>query len=180
MRDSRLQHIVLLTKFSSGLHTNENDYDDPIQFIPERFLKNQYGTKPTGSSYEEKTRRPVYSFGAGRRVCPGQHMAENTLVRVFTLTYFVPHKLTKSAMQRINIAKMVWGLSILPPIDPVTGIQVSLSEIDTDRATAYTNGVSSGPLPFKCQIEPRSAKHVEVLKREYEDAHVVYDQYEKE
>lgn len=75
---------------------------------------------------------------------------------------------------------MVWGLNFLPPIDPSTGVEVPASEIDVERATAYTDGVSSGPLPFNCRIVPRSAKHAEVLQQEYLEAHVVYDQYEKE
>lgn len=75
---------------------------------------------------------------------------------------------------------MVWAFDFLPPLDPTTGKEVPASEIDAEFATAYTDGVSAGPIPFQCQIVPRSARHAQVLDREYQEAHVVYDQYEKE
>lgn len=47
--------------------------------MPERYYKNDYGLKP--GKVADSARRSVYTFGAGRRVCPGMHLGENSLVR---------------------------------------------------------------------------------------------------
>jgi cytochrome P450 len=63
-----------------AIHRDEDEYARPDEFIPERFLNNKFGTKnPIGDTPEDH-RRGTYGFGAGRRVCPGQRLAENSLV----------------------------------------------------------------------------------------------------
>ena len=54
-------------------------YEAPEDFQPERFIKNEFGFKDNRSTSEGL--RKTYAFGAGRRICPGQHLAENSLVR---------------------------------------------------------------------------------------------------
>ncbi|KAF5637612.1 oxidoreductase [Fusarium tjaetaba] len=58
-----------------------SDYDAPDQFYPDRFLKNKFGTVNDARPSDDK-RRPIWGFGAGRRVCPGQRLAENSLVPI--------------------------------------------------------------------------------------------------
>ena len=55
-------------------------YDKPEEFQPERFLRNEFGFKDDRGASEGL--RKTYAFGAGRRICPGQHLAENSLVRI--------------------------------------------------------------------------------------------------
>jgi cytochrome P450 len=62
-----------------AIHMDENEYESPEKFIPERFLGNKFGCK-TGGDVSDDHRRVTYAFGAGRRVCPGQRLAENSLV----------------------------------------------------------------------------------------------------
>lgn len=65
-----------------SIHQDISEYDRPEEFIPERFLDNKFGSKGNNpNSYDDENhRRVTYSFGAGRRVCPGQRLAENSLV----------------------------------------------------------------------------------------------------
>ena len=64
-----------------AIHMDEVEYEAPEDFIPERFLNNPFGTRqPPGHETSEDHRRVTYGFGAGRRVCPGQRLAENSLV----------------------------------------------------------------------------------------------------
>lgn len=65
-----------------SIHRDLSEYDRPEEFIPERFVDNKFGSKGSNpNSYDDEThRRVTYSFGAGRRVCPGQRLAENSLV----------------------------------------------------------------------------------------------------
>jgi cytochrome P450 len=63
-----------------AIHRDEDEYARPDEFIPERFLNNKFGTKNPVGDRPEDHRRETYGFGAGRRVCPGQRLAENSLV----------------------------------------------------------------------------------------------------
>jgi cytochrome P450 len=74
-----------------SIHRDEDEYAQPEDFIPERFIKNKFGSRFQEGDSPENARRTTYGFGAGRRVCPGQRLAENSLVspRIFRL--FVCH-----------------------------------------------------------------------------------------
>ncbi|KAJ5777836.1 hypothetical protein N7520_001082 [Penicillium odoratum] len=61
-----------------AIHMDENEYEEPEQFIPERFIGNKFGCKSQDDSDDK--RRVTYGFGAGRRVCAGQRLAENSVV----------------------------------------------------------------------------------------------------
>jgi cytochrome P450 len=75
------------------IHHDESSYDSPSTFNPSRFLRNEYGgdTSPVKLD-SNKGRRTTYAFGAGRRVCPGQRFAENTMM--------------------MHFAKLVWAFDI--------------------------------------------------------------------
>lgn len=65
-----------------AIHRDEAEFERPDDFIPERFLSNKFGTSNSVDELTDSHRRATYGFGAGRRVCPGQRLAENSLVRV--------------------------------------------------------------------------------------------------
>ncbi|KAJ3810212.1 cytochrome P450 [Lentinula aff. lateritia] len=85
------------------------------------------------------------SFGFGRRVCPGQHMALSTF--------------------QITVASLLWGFDIHPPVDHVD------HQGDGDPTTMmmnkikYISGITNGPAPFECRIKPRSEEHVAVVRQ---------------
>ncbi|GJE90538.1 cytochrome P450 [Phanerochaete sordida] len=56
---------------------DETVYHDPLSFIPERFLD---------QSDSEVMDPTIWAFGFGRRVCPGKHLAENSVfIQIATL-----------------------------------------------------------------------------------------------
>ena len=63
-----------------AIHHDESEYERPDAFYPERFLNNKFGTRHPKNDASDDHRRATYGFGAGRRVCPGQRLAENSLV----------------------------------------------------------------------------------------------------
>lgn len=71
-----------------AIHMDENEYETPQEYRPERFLKNKYGCKAEGYRPDDN-RRVTYGFGAGRRVCPGQRLAENSLVYIMIYIDFL-------------------------------------------------------------------------------------------
>lgn len=70
-----------------AIHHDENVYDRPYDFMPERFLGNKFGARESDNEAQQNNdnRRVTYGFGAGRRVCSGQRLAENSLVCLFSL-----------------------------------------------------------------------------------------------
>lgn len=70
------------------IHRDATEYDQPDSFVPERFLDNEFGSR-RGQDKVNDRRRATYSFGAGRRVCPGQHLAENSLVGYYFLQAYI-------------------------------------------------------------------------------------------
>ena len=78
------------------------------------------------------------------------------------------------------MARLAWGFDFLPPLDPVTGKEVPRDDISVDVKSAFTDGVSSGPKDYKCRIVPRSLKHAEIMKKDWELAGPEMDQYRKQ
>lgn len=62
-----------------GIYRDEDEYELLDKFIPARFMSNKYGTQHSNKASDDH-RRFTYGFGAGRRVCSGQRLAENSLV----------------------------------------------------------------------------------------------------
>ncbi|GAA6032480.1 hypothetical protein JCM8097_004781 [Rhodosporidiobolus ruineniae] len=125
-----------------SIHHNPRDFPDSDRFDPERFM----------------TKRPDYpgkwghsAFGFGRRICPGMHLAENSVF--------------------INIARMLWAFNITAATDAAG------KKIPVD-INAFTDGFNSMPLPFACSIKPRSAAHAAVIEREWVDAQEGLKEYE--
>lgn len=65
-----------------AIHMDESEYESPETFEPARWLNNKFGCKSTADICDDH-RRTTYSFGAGRRVCSGQRLAQNSLVSLW-------------------------------------------------------------------------------------------------
>ncbi|KAF8581749.1 cytochrome P450 [Ramaria rubella] len=95
---------------------------EPETFRPERFL-------------DANTKFPLAAFGYGRRVCPGRHLAMNSLF--------------------IGVASVLKVFNIAPAKD-IDGNNILVEP-------SYTSGIVSFPEPFKCSITPRSASALRLL-----------------
>lgn len=94
----------------------------------------------------EEPNLPLVAWGFGRRICTGQHIAKNSLF--------------------INISRMLWTFDIGPTYEIVNGSKKRL-EVDT---FAFSQGITSGPLPFKASFSIRSAKRAELVSKEWMEA----------
>ena len=65
------------------IHRDLAEYILPDDFVPERWISNWYGI--IGPDVKEDGRREMYGFGARRRVCSGQTMAENLIVLILLM-----------------------------------------------------------------------------------------------
>lgn len=86
--------------------------------------------------------RDHFSYGAGRRVCPGVHVAERSLF--------------------INIARVLWGFNLSKKLGKDGKV--------IDVTSRMAPGFFSVPEAFECDIRPRSGRHAEVMKREWASA----------
>ena len=108
-------------------------FPNPDEFRPERFIET---TNPRLIDFE-------LPFGFGRRICPGMHLARNSIF--------------------INIARLMWAFDIQPALD------AEGKPIIPD-STNYTDGFNSIPVSFQCRVVPRNEKVIETIKSEYDSA----------
>ncbi|KZS93997.1 cytochrome P450 [Sistotremastrum niveocremeum HHB9708] len=104
---------------------NSDDYPEPFEFIPERFLD--------PSSKAPQLRKDIVDseellFGFGRRVCPGRAFATASLW--------------------IAMATLLTGFEISLPVDP----EGNPIKPDLDYRI---DGIAYHPKPYKCDIKPR-------------------------
>ncbi|KAI0161804.1 cytochrome P450 [Hypoxylon sp. FL1284] len=103
---------------------DEATYKDAYTFNPDRFL---------GKDPEPDPRR--WAFGFGRRICPGQFLADNSLYFKIAQTLSV-----------FSISKHVEnGREVEPTFD-------------------YLPGLVSYPVPYKNTVKPRSAHHEKLIE----------------
>ncbi|KAK4150414.1 putative cytochrome P450 oxidoreductase [Chaetomidium leptoderma] len=122
-----------------AIHHMDSIYPDHDTFNPDRYenhpkLANDYA----GSS--DWATRDHYNYGAGRRICPGMHLAERNMWRI--------------------AAKLLWAFEFSEPVDPKTG---KVMPLDPD---AYSPGILQAPLKYSVVIKPRSAAHTAQIREE--------------
>ncbi|KAE8354986.1 cytochrome P450 [Aspergillus coremiiformis] len=103
------------------------EYHDPMVFKPERFLSDNDHTP-------ERDPR-LFSFGFGRRICPGRNLADSNLY--------------------LSIAQTLAAYNIRKPIRDGKEVDIQL---------IAQAGVISHPEPFDLNIKPRSAGHEELIR----------------
>ncbi|KAF7375270.1 Cytochrome P450 [Mycena sanguinolenta] len=116
-----------------AMTTDPEQFPDGDEFRPERFLDNP------------QLRNYSIPFGFGRRLCPGQHVALQTLF--------------------ISIVRILWAFEILPGVD-------DKGEVVIPSPDSFTSGLVVGPTPFPCRFEPRHSTTVEIVHNEAEGAEI--------
>ncbi|GMK55690.1 hypothetical protein CspeluHIS016_0207460 [Cutaneotrichosporon spelunceum] len=121
---------VLITGNHWAIHRDEGYYGPAVEeFKPERWLKD--------GEFNKSMKHVQYGFG--RRVCPGQHVANNSVL--------------------INSALLLWAFDISKSFDK-SGKPVPIDTL------AFTNTANSHPLKFDVKFTPRHAKLTELLQGE--------------
>jgi cytochrome P450 len=108
-----------------GILHDESRFPDPFEFRPERYLPLVEGGVDAQTAIDPWT----ISFGYGRRVCPGVHVAQSGLW--------------------MALAMLLSSFNIKPKTDPRTG-KLLVPEAE------WTGDFLSHPKPFECDITPRS------------------------
>ncbi|KAF9024669.1 cytochrome P450 [Hymenopellis radicata] len=130
-----------------GIYHDPDAFDEPEAFNPDRYIKSLYGTK---DGYDDTDFRNNFGFGSGRRICPGQVLANNSIA--------------------INAMNLIWAFNFVPPSNNRGGKPYDIEN--------YLSGLSCTPRPFECTIVPRSAAKKRMIEREFSDAIRVFENFE--
>lgn len=127
-----------------GLHHDERYFPSPDSFNPERYLDKTLPAAHYVNS-PDYANRDHYGYGAGRRICPGLHLADRNMF--------------------VAMAKLLWAFNFEKFIDPVTG---KVAEPDSDPVTGYnSDGLVMFANPFKFKATLRSEARRETIMREF-------------
>jgi cytochrome P450 len=129
---------------TSAIHYDPARYEDPFAFKPERYINyDKYAAEYAAMS--DPCKRDHFTFGAGRRICPGSRLAENTL--------------------DLTLANLLWAFEIRPPSMLVDGkVRHALMDISDN---AYENTAFRAPKPFKVRFVPRSEARQKILEDDW-------------
>ncbi|KAL5437896.1 hypothetical protein PMIN06_010416 [Paraphaeosphaeria minitans] len=138
-----------------AINHNEEDFPNPDAFDPARWLVDDtsaplpgYSSDSVFVSTDESSRRRSYAFGAGRRVCAGQEMAERSLL--------------------LTIAKLLWAFDMRPEAGTI---------LDTNVETGFKDAVLTGPKESKIEFKVRSEAKEALICREWEAADAVLSKF---
>ncbi|KAI1855449.1 hypothetical protein JX266_000314 [Neoarthrinium moseri] len=89
------------------------------------------------------SQRDQFALGAGRRICPGIHVADRSLY--------------------LSISRLLWAFDFKRPLD-------SNGKDVVPDPTQVTQGFLASPPPFKAVITPRDADRAKIIRHHWETA----------
>ncbi|KAI1816873.1 putative cytochrome P450 [Poronia punctata] len=125
-----------------AIHNDPNRYPDPHRFDPDRYKDDRQSFFEAATTNDE-SKRDHFTFGAGRRICPGIHVAERSLF--------------------LGISRLLWAFEFKRPVDD------DGNEIIPDPSK-ITQGFVSAPLPFEAVITPRDEEKADIIRKEWATA----------
>ncbi|OBT81397.1 hypothetical protein VE02_09805 [Pseudogymnoascus sp. 03VT05] len=125
-----------------GMHHDATRFPNPDVFDPAHY-EGVTALASELASAADYNKRDHYGYGAGRRLCPGIHIAERNLF--------------------LGIAKLLWGFDFAPGANE----EGKVLQPDTDPVTGYCEGFLVCAKDFKCGIKPRSEARRETILREF-------------
>jgi cytochrome P450 len=124
------------------IHNDAARYPEPRRFNPSHYSNDKQSAFDAAIN-ADVTQRDHFTFGAGRRICPGMHIAERSLY--------------------LAIARILWAFDIRPAKD------LQGNDILPDPHQ-LTQGFACEPLEYNADIRPRSQARAEAVLREWKEA----------
>lgn len=130
-----------------GMHHDRHHVHEAEHFWPDRFKEHE-ALAPTYASGDWE-KRDHYGYGAGRRICPGIHLAERNLF--------------------IGVAKLLWAFEFHEPPN---------SSSDISPITGASQGFLHCPRDYGCAIRLRAPAKRDTIMREYKEAQAIFARYD--
>ncbi|RSL76734.1 hypothetical protein CEP51_009678 [Fusarium floridanum] len=122
-----------------GINSDEKRAKNPREFNPSRYEGDLLSTGES-AALADASKRDHFTFGAGRRICPGLHVAERSVF--------------------IGFSRLLWAFNISRPLDAFG----NPLPIDPN---AVTPGFIVSPVPFKCNFTIRDEKRALLIDKEW-------------
>ena len=139
---------VLLLNITS-IHYDPKLWRDPLAFKPERYLHMPLSSAEYAAT-PDPYKRDHFTFGAGRRICPGSRLAENTLY--------------------IALANLIWAFEIRPPLAIVANGSQKEEAMDLSDDAFDTRAAFRPPKPFRVRFVPRSRGREDIVVEQWKEA----------
>ncbi|KAH7133926.1 cytochrome P450 [Dactylonectria macrodidyma] len=125
-----------------AIHMDPKRHHNPRQFNPERYCDDQQSLADAAAN-RNASQRDQFTFGAGRRICPGIHVAERSLF--------------------LGMSRLLWAFTIEPALN-VDGRPILP---DPDK---LTQGFVCMPEEFPARFVPRSKEREAMIIQEWREA----------
>ncbi|EMD63840.1 hypothetical protein COCSADRAFT_90707 [Bipolaris sorokiniana ND90Pr] len=122
-----------------GISHDPDFFDHPEEFRPERFLETEFGTKP---GVDTTGFRNNFTFGAGRRACPGEALARQNMA--------------------LTIMNFLWAFDFKKDDSGTGGYDLDSYE---------RPGIELAPKEFTCGVLPRSVAKAEMIRNRMVNAY---------
>jgi hypothetical protein len=132
-----------------ALNNNPERYPNPRKFDPDRY-KNDTLRAQESATLNDPSLRDHYTFGAGRRVCPGLNIAERSLF--------------------LGFAYILWAFTFEHAVDE-NGEKIPVS------TEAVTQGIVCRPKPFAYKLVERDAARTQKVLRAWDNAKELLSRY---
>ncbi|KAG9945351.1 cytochrome P450, partial [Aureobasidium melanogenum] len=124
-------------------------YTEPRRFNPDRFTEDSDSVSMAEMAAQPNpSKRDTVGFGAGRRICPGMHVADRSLF--------------------LGVTGILWSFSITPKKDAQGKDMLP----DADN---WIVGIAARPAPFEAAIVCRDEKGARIIRDEWKDAQRLLD-----
>ncbi|CAL1714231.1 unnamed protein product [Somion occarium] len=133
-----------------AIYHHEDYFDNPELFNPERYIRSEHGAKP---GVDTTGLRDDLMFGGGRRICPGSHLASNSIF--------------------LNTMDFLWAFKFQPATDEVTGLPIPID------LNSYNGALIGSPTPFQCEIIPRSEAKAGMIREQFAAASPTFELFEQ-
>ncbi|KAK0622035.1 cytochrome P450 [Bombardia bombarda] len=137
---------VILNVWS--IHNDAKRHPDPRKFDPSRWGGDGQNSADAAAN-PDASKRDHFSFGAGRRICQGMHIADRSLFLV--------------------IARTLWAFDFRRAVDEETKEEV-VPDMDDVMGALFIQ-----PSPFKADIVPRSEKKKAAVMEEWDQVRELLD-----
>lgn len=138
------------------INQDPSRYENPSAYDPSRFADDNTTAAESAQS-PDVSKRDHFTFGSGRRICPGMHVADRTLF--------------------LSISRLLWGFDFSKAKRMTTGTDGKevWREVTPDPDDVV-DGVLAHAVPFPATIRPRSERHAELIRSAWEDCQEFLDE----